>query len=106
MLAGSARLRLGNDCCGRLRTHSDGTHRWGALAGVGRAVARKFNNRHPLPLKLIACVMMLSLQAHPNPTQARTAIRKSGRWGIAVNIGNYKDPSAKTENRPSCWRDL
>jgi len=64
---------------------------------LGEAVARKFNNRHPYLMKLLHAVMMLSLQAHPNPTQASNGYKEERQMGIAVNIGNYKDPSAKPE---------
>ncbi|MCH9683828.1 MAG: mannose-6-phosphate isomerase, class I [Deltaproteobacteria bacterium] len=66
---------------------------------LGPDVVARFGPRLPLLLKVLAAAEPLSLQAHPNPEQARDGFRREEAAGIEVDAPhrNYRDPYAKPE---------
>jgi mannose-6-phosphate isomerase len=68
-------------------------------AELGDAVRQRFGDRLPFLLKLLAAAKPLSLQAHPNPLQAREGYERENAAGIPLDAPNrnYKDPYAKPE---------
>jgi mannose-6-phosphate isomerase len=86
--------------------YSDGD--WSALTDViekapsgvlGESTAAKFSNRLPFLFKVLAASKPLSIQAHPDRTQALKGFEKENGRGIALNAPNrnYKDPFHKPE---------
>ena len=66
---------------------------------LGESVAAKFNNRLPFLFKVLAAARPLSVQAHPDLSQARTGFRKENRKGIPLDAPqrNYRDDNHKPE---------
>ena len=66
---------------------------------LGAATVAKFGPRLPFLLKLLAAGAPLSLQVHPDLTQARQGYEDEERRGIPVDAGhrNYKDANHKPE---------
>ncbi|WP_333756885.1 mannose-6-phosphate isomerase, class I [Streptomyces sp. IBSBF 3352] len=66
---------------------------------LGAATVAKFGPRLPFLLKLLAAGGPLSLQVHPDLTQARQGYEDEERRGIPVDAGhrNYKDANHKPE---------
>jgi mannose-6-phosphate isomerase len=62
-------------------------------------VARGMPDRLPFLLKILAAAAPLSIQAHPNPVQAKEGFAKENAAGIAITDSkrNYKDDKAKPE---------
>jgi len=62
-------------------------------------VARGMPDRLPFLLKILAAAAPLSIQAHPNPAQAKEGFAKENAAGIAITDSkrNYKDDKAKPE---------
>ncbi len=68
------------------------------VAALGHDLARE-GARLPFLLKLLAAERPLSLQAHPNPEQARVGFAREEAEGVPIDAfdRNYKDPFAKPE---------
>ncbi|HEY8453991.1 MAG TPA: mannose-6-phosphate isomerase, class I [Actinopolymorphaceae bacterium] len=68
-------------------------------AELGQACLSAFGPRLPFLLKVLAAREPLSLQAHPNPAQAREGYERENAEGIPLDAPhrNYKDPFAKPE---------
>ena len=68
-------------------------------AMLGATVHRRFGPRLPFLLKVLAAAQPLSLQAHPNPEQARRGFDDEEARGIdrGAPHRNYRDPHAKPE---------
>jgi len=66
---------------------------------LGKAVAEKFNNRLPFLFKVLAADNPLSIQAHPNRTQAVAGFERENSFGIPFEASgrNYKDDNHKPE---------
>ena len=66
---------------------------------LGARVADKFGGRLPFLFKVLAAAEPLSLQAHPNLTQAREGFARESRLGIPLDAANrnYKDDNHKPE---------
>ena len=66
---------------------------------LGAAVLDGFGPRLPFLLKVLAAANPLSLQAHPNPEQAREGFERENAEGLALDASdrNYKDAYAKPE---------
>ena len=66
---------------------------------LGKAAARKFDNRLPYLFKVLAAAKPLSIQAHPNQEQAEEGFERENRLGIPMVASNrnYKDDSHKPE---------
>ena len=66
---------------------------------LGSWVAKKFNGKLPYLFKVLAAEKPLSIQAHPNPVQAREGFERENRLGIAPDAPerNYKDDNHKPE---------
>ncbi|GAA2810595.1 mannose-6-phosphate isomerase, class I [Crossiella cryophila] len=66
---------------------------------LGPACARRWDNRLPFLLKVLAAEEPLSIQAHPSAAQAAEGYAKEEAAGIARDAGNrnYPDPTAKPE---------
>ncbi len=66
---------------------------------LGRSVAEKFSNKLPFLFKVLATAKPLSIQAHPNPNQAREGFARENRLKIPLNAPhrNYKDENHKPE---------
>lgn len=66
---------------------------------LGKAVADKFKNRLPYLFKVLAADKPLSIQAHPNLTQAKEGFARENRLGIPLDAynRNYKDDNHKPE---------
>jgi mannose-6-phosphate isomerase len=66
---------------------------------LGKAVANKFKNRLPYLFKVLAAEKPLSIQAHPNLTQAKEGFAMENRLGIPLDAykRNYKDDNHKPE---------
>ncbi|MFK0126245.1 mannose-6-phosphate isomerase, class I [Streptomyces nigra] len=66
---------------------------------LGAATVAKFGPRLPFLLKLLAAGAPLSLQVHPDLTQARQGYEDEERRGIPIDAGhrNYKDANHKPE---------
>jgi mannose-6-phosphate isomerase len=67
-------------------------------AALGPELARE-GARLPFLLKLLAAERPLSLQAHPDPEQARAGFAREEAEGVALDAfdRNYRDPFAKPE---------
>ncbi|MFC8785062.1 mannose-6-phosphate isomerase, class I [Streptomyces nigra] len=66
---------------------------------LGAGTVAKFGPRLPFLLKLLAAGAPLSLQVHPDLTQARQGYEDEERRGIPIDAGhrNYKDANHKPE---------
>lgn len=66
---------------------------------LGEACRRRWGNRLPFLLKVLAAEEPLSLQAHPSATQAAEGFAREEAAGIPRNAmnRNYPDPTAKPE---------
>ncbi|MDJ0668804.1 MAG: mannose-6-phosphate isomerase, class I [Desulfobacterales bacterium] len=68
-------------------------------AVLGADAARRFDRRMPFLFKVLAAAEPLSIQAHPNKTQALTGFERENRAGLALDAPhrNYRDASHKPE---------
>ena len=66
---------------------------------LGERVAKKYNNRLPFLFKVLAAEQPLSIQAHPNISQAKEGFLRENKQGIAMDAfnRNYKDDNHKPE---------
>ncbi|MFD2082061.1 mannose-6-phosphate isomerase [Actinopolymorpha cephalotaxi] len=66
---------------------------------LGSPCVREFGPRLPFLLKVLAAEDPLSLQAHPNPAQAKAGFERENADGIPMSAPhrNYKDGDAKPE---------
>jgi mannose-6-phosphate isomerase len=66
---------------------------------LGATCLARFGPRLPFLLKVLAAGAPLSLQAHPDPAQAKEGYERENSAGIPLDAPqrNYKDPSAKPE---------
>lgn len=66
---------------------------------LGKVVAKRFNNRLPYLFKVLAAAKPLSIQAHPNQTQAKEGFMRENSLGIPLDAPNrnYKDDNHKPE---------
>ena len=66
---------------------------------LGENIARKFNNELPFLFKVLAAAHPLSIQAHPNKTQAKKGFKLENEKDIPLNSPerNYKDNNHKPE---------
>lgn len=82
--------------------------RWAALSDLikenpsgilGRPAAARFSGRIPFLFKLLAASKPLSIQAHPNQSQALEGFEKEEKRGIPLSAHhrNYRDPFHKPE---------
>ena len=66
---------------------------------LGEAAARRFQNQLPFLFKVLAAAMPLSVQAHPNLSQARHGFEKENSLQIPPGdpLRNYRDRNHKPE---------
>ncbi len=66
---------------------------------LGREVAKRFQNQLPFLLKILAAAMPLSIQAHPDLSQASRGFAEENRLQIplADPVRNYRDENHKPE---------
>ncbi len=66
---------------------------------LGKTPARKFGNKLPFLLKVLAAAAPLSIQAHPDRKQAREGFLRETAAGISLGAGNrnYRDSNHKPE---------
>ncbi|MEW6674352.1 MAG: mannose-6-phosphate isomerase, class I [Thermodesulfobacteriota bacterium] len=66
---------------------------------LGKRVAGHFGNRLPFLFKVLAAARPLSIQAHPNRTQAKEGFEREEKAGITLNAPerNYRDANHKPE---------
>ncbi|MGD8523699.1 MAG: mannose-6-phosphate isomerase, class I [Desulfobacterales bacterium] len=66
---------------------------------LGKAVAQKFSNTLPYLFKVLAAASPLSIQAHPNLSQARDGFLRENSLEIPLNAPqrNYRDDNHKPE---------
>jgi mannose-6-phosphate isomerase len=66
---------------------------------LGNAVAKKFNNRLPYLFKVLAAAKPLSIQAHPDSSQAKAGFERENAQGIPIDVPhrNYRDENHKPE---------
>lgn len=66
---------------------------------LGKAVAKKFSNALPFLFKIIAADRPLSVQAHPNQTQAREGFARENALNVPLTSAqrSYKDENHKPE---------
>lgn len=66
---------------------------------LGSAVCRRFGDRLPFLVKVLAADEPLSLQAHPSAKQAVEGFEREERIGVPINspVRNYRDRSHKPE---------
>ncbi len=66
---------------------------------LGKAASKRFSNRLPFLLKVLAADRPLSIQVHPHRTRAREGFERENRLNIPLDAPhrNYKDPSHKPE---------
>jgi mannose-6-phosphate isomerase len=66
---------------------------------LGENIAKKFDNQLPYLFKILAASKPLSIQAHPNLTQARQGFERENDQNISKNAPNrnYKDNNHKPE---------
>ncbi len=86
-VAGSRRIPLGD----LIRTDPPGF--------LGAGPAERFEGDLPFLFKILAAASPLSIQAHPDPVQAREGFERENRSGIPLTAPerNYKDPNHKPE---------
>jgi len=68
-------------------------------AFLGDSVASRFNGELPFLFKLLAAEKALSIQAHPNLSQAHAGFERENKQGIPIDAHNrnYRDPNHKPE---------
>ena len=66
---------------------------------LGKQTSERFEGKLPYLLKVLAASKPLSIQAHPNLTQARQGFLRENRQNIPLNASsrNYKDDNHKPE---------
>jgi len=66
---------------------------------LGKRTADAFGGKLPYLFKVLAAAAPLSLQAHPNPAQARRGFKRENDMGISFDAPhrNYKDANHKPE---------
>ncbi len=66
---------------------------------LGRDAAERFKGDLPYLFKVLAAEQALSIQAHPNLSQARTGFERENRLGLALDAPqrNYRDANHKPE---------
>ena len=66
---------------------------------LGEYCAKKFNGELPFLFKILSAKVPLSIQAHPDKTQAKNGFDRENESGIALNDPNrnYKDNNHKPE---------
>ena len=66
---------------------------------LGKQIAKKFDERLPYLLKVLAAASPLSIQAHPELTQARKGFESENIKGVPLEAAhrNYKDANHKPE---------
>ena len=66
---------------------------------LGRDAARRFDNKLPYLLKVLAAAKPLSIQAHPSADQAREGFKRENGLAIPLDAPhrNYKDENRKPE---------
>ena len=66
---------------------------------LGETVTKKFHGRLPYLFKVLAAAKPLSIQAHPNLTQAKEGFKRENDAGIPINAPNrnYIDDNHKPE---------
>lgn len=66
---------------------------------LGREVAKRFQNQLPFLLKILAAAMPLSIQAHPDLSQASRGFAEENRLQIPIDdpLRNYRDENHKPE---------
>ena len=66
---------------------------------LGEVSQRHFGNRLPFLFKMLSAAKALSIQAHPNLTQARIGFEREEQLGIAIKAPtrSYRDSSHKPE---------
>ena len=66
---------------------------------LGKKVARDFNDRLPYLFKVLAAAKPLSIQAHPDPNQAREGFQRENAQKIPLDAPhrNYRDDNHKPE---------
>lgn len=66
---------------------------------LGARVANAFGGELPFLMKVIAAERPLSLQAHPDPEQARLGFERENRAGLPLDARerSYRDPNPKPE---------
>jgi mannose-6-phosphate isomerase len=66
---------------------------------LGAEVCDHFGNELPFLLKVLAAAEPLSIQAHPNPEQARRGWARENEEGVPLDAPhrNYRDPNHKPE---------
>lgn len=66
---------------------------------LGNEVSGKFNNQLPFLFKILSAATPLSIQAHPNKTQAATGFERENNQSVNLPTEkrNYKDPNHKPE---------
>ena len=66
---------------------------------LGKQIAEKFNQRLPYLFKVLAAARPLSIQAHPELTQARKGFESENIKGVPLEAAhrNYKDANHKPE---------
>lgn len=68
-------------------------------AVLGVKVAERFNGQLPFLFKVLAAGQALSIQAHPNLSQARAGFERENKKGLPIDAWdrNYRDPNHKPE---------
>ena len=66
---------------------------------LGKKVAERFQNQLPFLFKVLAADRPLSIQVHPDPTQAQEGYERENRRNISLTAAerNYRDPNHKPE---------
>ena len=66
---------------------------------LGKTVLSRFGNRLPYLFKVLASAQPLSIQAHPNKTQAKEGYEREEKMGILLDAPerNYRDANHKPE---------
>lgn len=66
---------------------------------LGQALSNRFNGELPFLIKILAAAKPLSIQAHPNHTQALLGFERENLEGLPRDaaIRNYRDPRHKPE---------
>ena len=66
---------------------------------LGKSVAKRFGNRLPYLFKVLAAAQPLSIQAHPNLSQAKEGYGRENKLEIPIDASNrnYKDDMHKPE---------
>jgi mannose-6-phosphate isomerase len=84
---------------GAERVALDTLVKWHPEAILGKAAARRFENRMPFLFKVLAAAAPLSIQAHPNKRQALEGFARENDLGLALDAPqrNYRDANHKPE---------